>query len=77
MQSGYNLDVYLRNPRKLNEYYTGEVWPGKVHFVDFLHPQAGPFWKSQLHRLYDQVKFSGLWVDMNEASNFQGNEPTE
>lgn len=23
MQSGSNLDVYLRNPRKLNEYYNG------------------------------------------------------
>lgn len=21
-------------------YYTGEVWPGTVHFVDYLHPNA-------------------------------------
>ena len=65
MQSGSHLDIYLRNPKRMNEYYNGEVWPGQVHFVDFLHPKANSFWKNQLHRLYNLVQFSGLWLDMN------------
>jgi hypothetical protein len=26
--------------------------------------------KAQLQRFFDQVPFDGLWLDMNEASNF-------
>jgi alpha-glucosidase (family GH31 glycosyl hydrolase) len=54
--------------------YTGDVWPGTVHFVDYLHPNSTLFWKSQLSRLYNSLKFSGIWLDMNEPSNFRGGE---
>lgn len=47
-----------------------------MHFVDFLHPNAFSFWKQQLQRLHDVVEFSGIWLDMNEPSNFKGNEAT-
>jgi alpha-glucosidase (family GH31 glycosyl hydrolase) len=73
---GTELDVFLKAPNKNNVYYVGEVWPGQVHFVDFLHPNAINFWKMQMQRLYEQVQFSGIWIDMNEPSNFRGNEPT-
>ncbi len=42
---GKDMNVFLK---KNNEYYTGEVWPGIVHFVDYLHPNATIFWKEQL-----------------------------
>lgn len=54
MKSGKSLDIFLKNPIR-NENYVGEVWPGKVHFVDFLHPNAFSFWKQQLQRLYNSV----------------------
>ena len=73
MQLGQEMQVYLRSPRQGSGYYVGVVWPGEVHFVDYLHPNATAFWKSQLKRLHDQVRFSGIWLDMNEPSNFRGN----
>jgi len=45
---GKNMDVFFRNPKNIAEYYTAKVWPGQVHFVDFLHPNATLFWKQQL-----------------------------
>jgi alpha-glucosidase (family GH31 glycosyl hydrolase) len=50
------------------------VWPGVVHFVDFLHPNGTTYWKGQLARLQKSINFSGIWLDMNEPSNFRGNE---
>lgn len=73
---GKELDVFLKQPRNNREDYVAEVWPGQVHFVDFHHPNAFTFWKNQLKRLYELVEFSGVWLDMNEPSNFRGNEPT-
>lgn len=47
-----------------------QVWPGPTHYPDFLHPPTGEWWARQLRRMHDQVPFDGMWVDMNEASNF-------
>lgn len=46
------------------------VWPGAVAYVDFFHPDSKEYWKSMLEILYKKVKFSGIWLDMNEVSNF-------
>lgn len=70
---GTDLNVFLRSVHNPKEYYVGEVWPGKVHFVDYLHPNSTEFWKHSLNRLYQKVPFSGVWLDMNEPSNFRGN----
>lgn len=47
-----------------------QVWPGAVHFPDFLSKEGQSWWQDQVTNFYDQVKFDGLWVDMNEPSNF-------
>ena len=73
IELGKNLDVFLRNVSNPSSFYIGEVWPGKVYFVDYLHPNSSYFWKTQLNRLYEKVPFSGVWLDMNEPSNFKGN----
>lgn len=46
------------------------MWPGATAFVDFLHPSAGDYWIHMLDLLYEKVEFSGIWLDMNEFSNF-------
>jgi alpha-glucosidase (family GH31 glycosyl hydrolase) len=65
--------VFLKNVHSPKINYIAAVWPGKVYFVDYLHPNASLFWKSQLDRLYELIPFSGVWLDMNEPSNFEGN----
>jgi alpha-glucosidase (family GH31 glycosyl hydrolase) len=43
-------------------------WPGATHFPDFLSKRrTWPWWQQQLARMYSQVKFDGLWIDMNEV----------
>lgn len=48
-----------------------QVWPGEAVYPDYLAaPNVTRWLKDQLQYLYDQVPFDGLWLDMNEASNF-------
>lgn len=65
VEKGMEMDVFLKSVANEKEYYVGEVWPGKVYYVDYLHPNASKFWGLQLARLYEQVPFSGVWLDMN------------
>lgn len=60
----YVLEANTQKP------YVGKVWPGSTTFVDFFHPNATQFWVDMLARLYEKVKFSGIWLDMNELANF-------
>lgn len=48
----------------------GRVWPGTTTFVDFFHPNATLYWGDMLQLLYEKVRFSGIWLDMNEYANF-------
>lgn len=47
-----------------------QVWPGAVHFPDFLDPSAHAYWLQQLRAFRDLAAWDGLWIDMNEVSNF-------
>ncbi|GAB1603755.1 lysosomal alpha-glucosidase-like [Argonauta hians] len=48
----------------------GRVWPGDTVFPDFLHPKAFPYWYKQGENFYKDIKYDGIWADMNEPSNF-------
>lgn len=51
--------------------YLGQVWPGKTVYPDFLdNPRTSKWLHEQLTNMYRQVPYDGLWLDMNEASNF-------
>jgi len=50
--------------------YIGKVWPGTVGFPDFLHVNASSWWSGQISSFLDKVPYDGLWIDMNELSNF-------
>ncbi|XP_031575111.1 lysosomal alpha-glucosidase-like [Actinia tenebrosa] len=48
----------------------GKVWPGNTVFPDFLNPASLDYWKTQISEFHQVVPFDGLWIDMNEPSNF-------
>jgi alpha-glucosidase (family GH31 glycosyl hydrolase) len=57
--------------------FVGHVWPPEnVIFPDFLHPQAQPWWQAQIMNFFSIVPIDGLWIDMNEISNFCTGECT-
>eukprot|EP00897_Mesotaenium_endlicherianum_P002406 jgi/Mesen1/2193/ME000152S01281 len=56
---GVAADVFVR-----------DVWPGAVHFPDFLHPAAPAYWSAEILGFHKTLGFDGLWIDMNEPSNF-------
>eukprot|EP00877_Chromochloris_zofingiensis_P000332 jgi/Chrzof1/1029/Cz01g37200.t1 len=61
-------DVFIKDPT--GKPYLGQVWPGATHFPDFLKPNTTEWWTRQLQHMHDMVPYDGMWIDMNEASNF-------
>jgi alpha-glucosidase len=53
------------------EPYVGEVWPGPSVFPDLSDPAARDHWASLVPRTLGKG-VTGLWIDMNEPSNFTG-----
>ena len=39
-------------------------------YPDFTHPQAFNYWSSLIDNFHKVIAFDGLWIDMNEPSNF-------
>lgn len=55
----------------------GVVWPDRhVAFPDFLDPEdkTSNWWVKEFERYHEEVPFDGIWIDMNEPSNFATNE---
>eukprot|EP00955_Chlamydomonas_euryale_P001328 15553-Chlamydomonas_euryale.AAC.1 len=48
-----------------------QVWSGPSHWVDWLHPRAAEYWGGELLTWRSNGgAFDGVWIDMNEPSNF-------
>ncbi|XP_014441942.1 LOW QUALITY PROTEIN: maltase-glucoamylase, intestinal [Tupaia chinensis] len=48
----------------------GEVWPGRTVFPDYTNPNCAVWWTREFELFHNQVEFDGIWIDMNEVSNF-------
>ena len=53
--------------------FAAGVWPGKVHFPDFLNPKAREWFGNHYQTLLDQG-IEGFWNDMNEPAIFYSEE---
>jgi alpha-D-xyloside xylohydrolase len=50
--------------------YLGQVWPGSTYFPDWFAANTQSWWTTQLKDFHDLVAYDGIWIDMNEVSNF-------
>uniref|UniRef100_A0A668AIN9 Alpha glucosidase 2 n=1 Tax=Myripristis murdjan TaxID=586833 RepID=A0A668AIN9_9TELE len=48
----------------------GKVWPGLTAYPDFSDHVTHEWWYDNLKSFHEKVPFDGLWIDMNEPSNF-------
>ncbi|NXG38718.1 LYAG glucosidase, partial [Dromaius novaehollandiae] len=65
---GLKRGVFIRNAT--GQPLVGKVWPGPTAFPDFTNPETREWWYDIVKDFHDQVPFDGMWLDMNEPSNF-------
>ncbi|PYH92544.1 alpha-glucosidase [Aspergillus ellipticus CBS 707.79] len=70
-QAGVEQGIFLHNQN--GSLYEGAVWPGVTVFVDWFNSDTQDYWNGEFDRFFNAdtgVDIDGLWIDMNEASNF-------
>ncbi|KAG8533509.1 uncharacterized protein KY384_002295 [Bacidia gigantensis] len=68
---GKSAGIFMKNGD--GSIYQGVVWPGVAAFPDWFNPATKDYWNSQFAEFFSAdtgVDIDGLWIDMNEASNF-------
>ncbi|XP_033896341.3 lysosomal alpha-glucosidase [Acipenser ruthenus] len=65
---GLKRGVFILN--QTGQPLIGKVWPGPTAFPDFTNPETHRWWYDNVKEFHDKVPFDGMWIDMNEPSNF-------
>ncbi|KAL7989549.1 hypothetical protein Chor_012215 [Crotalus horridus] len=73
----FNKDGFRDMPDMVNDFHRDGrryvmivVWPGPTAFPDFTNPETHQWWYDMVKDFHDKVPFDGMWIDMNEPSNF-------
>jgi len=73
--------VFLAKPGSTNgSFWLGVVWPGVTVFPDWFNTDVQNYWSNEFELFFspsDGVNIDGLWIDMNEPSNFPCNFPCD
>nr|XP_014340010.1 PREDICTED: lysosomal alpha-glucosidase [Latimeria chalumnae] len=65
---GLERGVFIKN--QTGDPLIGKVWPGQTAFPDFTNPETHAWWYDMLEDFHRNISFDGMWIDMNEPSNF-------
>lgn len=66
-EEGVEKNYFCKNAD--GENFVGAVWPGRVHFPDFLNPEARE-WFGEKYSVLTSLGIDGFWNDMNEPAIF-------
>ncbi|KAK0386647.1 hypothetical protein NLU13_6482 [Sarocladium strictum] len=78
LNRGLEDDVFLL--RANGSVWLGVVWPGVTVFPDWFAENMTKYWNNEFALFFDAdqgVDIDGLWIDMNEPSNFPCNFPCD
>ncbi|KAL2071530.1 hypothetical protein VTL71DRAFT_12765 [Oculimacula yallundae] len=70
-QRGAEDGVFLR--RDNGSFWLGVVWPGVTVFPDWFNKDIQEYWNNEFSTFFSPkngIDIDGLWIDMNEPSNF-------
>lgn len=69
-QLGEQMDIFIKNAS--NQVLVSKVWnrSGRTVFPDFSNPKSLDYWSELVEKFHDEVKFDGIWLDMNEIATF-------
>ncbi|ODA79223.1 hypothetical protein RJ55_04816 [Drechmeria coniospora] len=71
LHQGVESDAFLR--RDNGSLWLGVVWPGLTVYPDWFSTKVAQYWNGAFARFFSKesgVDIDGLWIDMNEPSNF-------
>jgi alpha-glucosidase len=77
-ERGANDGIFLR--RDNGSFWLGVVWPGVTVFPDWFNTDIQNYWNNEFAIAFNPengVNIDGLWIDMNEPSNFPCNFPCD
>eukprot|EP01114_Cavostelium_apophysatum_P008155 TRINITY_DN2046_c0_g1_i1.p1 TRINITY_DN2046_c0_g1~~TRINITY_DN2046_c0_g1_i1.p1 ORF type:complete len:921 (+),score=167.08 TRINITY_DN2046_c0_g1_i1:50-2812(+) len=67
--NGTMMDVWIKNAT--GQDFVGKVWPGLTVFPDWFNENTFAYWADMITYFHNEMlPVDGLWVDMNEISNF-------
>jgi alpha-glucosidase (family GH31 glycosyl hydrolase) len=70
LTDGLAKNVFVRNVLNDSDYAMGKVWPGRVYFPDWTHPNTSAYWEYWTRNFSVDIPISGVWIDMNEVASF-------